>query len=235
LRADYDFSVDLNGLRVSEGTATPGEIQPPVTVTTPVSELSATVPNQLAVRRGPGNGLLTYTAHLSVYRPIEDVEAVSRGLMVSREYYHYDGLCGSTDDPCPLATSVTAGEDVLVRVSLVAPSDQYYLVLEDPYPAGMDPINTRLETSPSFGVPDDFSLVDPLRGGWGWWYFTRAELGDDHMALFADYLPAGSYQYTYVLHATLAGEYRVLPTRAWAFYFPEVYGHGDGRVLTIHP
>jgi uncharacterized protein YfaS (alpha-2-macroglobulin family) len=235
LRADYDYSVDLNGLRLSEGTATPGEILPPVTLTTPIAELDPTLPNQLAVRRGPGRGLLTYTAHLSVYRPVEDVEAVSRGLMVSREYYRYDGECGATDAPCPLATSVAAGEDVLVRVTLVVPSDQYYLVLEDPYPAGMDPINTRLETAPTFGIPSDFSLVDPLRGGWGWWYFTRSDLGDDHLALFADHLPAGTYQYTYVLHATLAGEYRVLPTRAWAFYFPEVYGHGEGRVFTIQP
>ena len=235
LRADYDYSVDLNGRRLSSGTASPGEVLPPVTLTTPVGELAAALPNQLAVRRGPGSGLLTYTAHLSVYRPIEDVDAVSRGLMVSRDYFHYDGLCGATDNPCPLATSVQAGEDLLVRVTLVAPSDQYYLVLEDPYPAGMDPVDTRLETSPAFGIPEELSLIDSPYGGWGWWVFTRAELGDDHLALFADYLPAGTYQYTYVLHATLAGEYRVLPTRAWAFYFPEVYGHAAGRVITIRP
>jgi uncharacterized protein YfaS (alpha-2-macroglobulin family) len=58
---------------------------------------------------------------------------------------------------------------------------------------------------------------------------------DDRVALFADYLPAGTYQYDYVLHAAFPGDYRVLPTSAWALYFPEVYGQGAGMVYTIRP
>jgi uncharacterized protein YfaS (alpha-2-macroglobulin family) len=52
--------------------------------------------------------------------------------------------------------------------------------------------------------------------------------------LFADFCRR-AFQYTYLLTAALPGEYRVLPTRAWDFYFPETYGHSAGRVYTIQP
>jgi alpha-2-macroglobulin len=48
-----------------------------------------------------------------------------------------------------------------------------------------------------------------------------------------DYLPAGSYELTYRLTPFLAGEFRVIPARAWEYYFPEVEGASRGVVLTI--
>jgi uncharacterized protein YfaS (alpha-2-macroglobulin family) len=235
LQASFDYSVDLNRLPQASGTATAGTYSPSQVLTIPLGQLVADVPNQLAVRRGEGTGTLAYTAHLTVYRPIEEVEPVSRGLTVTRDTFVYDGECGGISLPCPAATSATVGETILVRLTVVAPRAQYYLAVEDPFPAGMEPIDTSLQTSPTIGQPPELQATDPLHGGWGWWWFSRAEIHDDHLALFADYLPAGTYQYTYLLHATLAGEYRVLPTRAWAFYFPEVYGHGAGSVFTIQP
>jgi hypothetical protein len=58
---------------------------------------------------------------------------------------------------------------------------------------------------------------------------------DDKVVLFADYLPAGTYEYTYTFRATHPGEYQVIPTTAREFYFPEVFGRGSGRLLTIEP
>jgi len=108
-------------------------------------------------------------------------------------------------------------------------------VVEDPFPAGMEPIDGSLLTVPTGMPPEMLSQAQTDRVGWRWWYFNHTELRDDRLVLFADHLPAGTYQYTYLLTATLAGEYRVLPARAWAFYFPEVYGHAAGRVYTIRP
>ena len=63
----------------------------------------------------------------------------------------------------------------------------------------------------------------------------RVEIGDNRLSLYAEYLPAGTYQYTYPLRAVLPGEYRVLPTRAWVNYFPEIYAHSAGEVFSIKP
>jgi uncharacterized protein YfaS (alpha-2-macroglobulin family) len=235
LQANYDYSLTLNGQILASGTASSGALFSSVELATPIGELLADQPNQLAVGRGPGDGALFYTAHLTVYRPIEEVQANSRGLTVQREYFRYDGLCGGIENPCPPAPSSVVGEDLLARVLLIVPSDQYYLVVEDPYPAGMEPIDTQLLTTPTGGAPVNLAQADLFRGGWGGWWFSKVSFGDDRLKLFADYLPAGTYQYTYLIRAVLPGEYRVLPPRAWAVYFPEVYGQGSGRVYTIQP
>ena len=59
------------------------------------------------------------------------------------------------------------------------------------------------------------------------------ELLSDRAALFADYLPAGTYQYSYQIHLTSAGSYHALPTTARETYFPDVYGQGAGRIYKI--
>jgi uncharacterized protein YfaS (alpha-2-macroglobulin family) len=227
----FDFGATLNAQALLAGAA-PTDTQ---SAFTPIDQLFGDRPNQLLVTRGPGAGALFYTVHLSVYRPVEDIAATSRGLTVSREYFHYDGACGSLEKPCAPAPSARAGDALLARVTVSVPSDQFYVVVEDPFPAGMEPIDGSLLTAPSGMPPEMLAQAQTDRVGWKWWYFTRAEMRDDRLVLFADHLPAGTYQYTYLLTAALPGEYRVLPTRAWDFYFPETYGHSAGRVYSIQP
>ena len=231
LDGSFSFGATLNTQPLAAGSAS-SDTQ---TSFTPIDRLFADRPNQLLVTRGAGEGALFYTAHLSVYRPVEDVQAVARGMTVSREYFLYDGDCGSLEKPCVPAPSARAGDAILGRVTVTLPADEYYVVVEDPFPAGMEPIDGSLLTAPTGLPPEMLPQAQSDRVGWRWWYFNHTELRDDRLVLFADHLPAGTYQYTYLLTATLAGEYRVLPTRAWAFYFPEVYGHAAGRVYTIQP
>jgi len=231
LEGTFGYGATLNAQALLAGSA-PADTQSSFT---PMDQLFGDRPNQLLVTRGPGEGALFYTVHLSAYRPVEDIAATSRGLTVSREYFHYDGACGSLEKPCAPAPSARAGDALLARLTVSVPSDQYYVVVEDPFPAGMEPIDGSLLTAPSGMPPEMLAQAQTDRVGWRWWYFTRAEMRDDRLVLFADYLPTGTYQYTYLLTAALPGEYRVLPTRAWDFYFPETYGHSAGRVYTIQP
>jgi hypothetical protein len=39
--------------------------------------------------------------------------------------------------------------------------------------------------------------------------------------------------YTYEMQATVAGEFKVMPTHAAEFYFPEVWGRSAGQVFRI--
>jgi uncharacterized protein YfaS (alpha-2-macroglobulin family) len=68
---------------------------------------------------------------------------------------------------------------------------------------------------------------------WGWWFFSHVELRDEKVVLSASYLPAGTYEYTYLVRAIIPGEFRVMPPTAYEFYFPEVYGRGEGRIFTV--
>lgn len=229
--ADYPYSAALNGDRLAEGRFIEDGLSNPVRVSTPIEQLLSDEPNALTLQRGAGPGSLSYTAHLTVFRPAEDVPATQRGLAIERAYYLDDGSCDFEEDPCQRVDSAAAGDNLLVRLTVTVPHDSYYVAIEDRFPAGTEPIDPGLQTSSSRSAP-----VRP-RFSYGWlgWRFNHIEIDDDRTALFADYLPAGAYTYVYRLHASFCGEYRVLPARAWLVYFPEVYGQSAGRLFAIEP
>ena len=61
------------------------------------------------------------------------------------------------------------------------------------------------------------------------------ELRDERVVLSADYLPPGTYTYTYLARAGTPGTFRVIPPTAQEFYFPEVYGRGAGSLFSVLP
>jgi hypothetical protein len=128
---------------------------------------------------------------------------------------------------------------VTVRLTITLPNTAYYLIVQDYIPAGADILDSSLKTSQQGeqdqSVQAKFDPSDPFAEGWGWWYFNRPQIYSSHILWNADYLPAGTYQLTYTLVPSLAGEYRVLPARAWQAYFPEVQGVSAGSVFAIIP
>ena len=129
------------------------------------------------------------------------------------------------------------GDVINVKLTLIAPNDLHYVVVEDPFPAGAEGIDTSLATTSVVGEEPELERTDrgnPWGGGYGWWYFSHAELRDEKAVLFATYLPKGTYEYTSQIRASLPGEYNVIPTHAEEMYFPEVFGRGDGGLFRIN-
>lgn len=125
-----------------------------------------------------------------------------------------------------------------VKLSIVAPTDLYYVVVEDPLPAGAEAVDTSLKTTTQVGQAPKLSRIrpgDPYGGygGWGWWWFSRTEMRDEKVVLFATRLPKGAYEYTYMMRAGLAGSYKVMPSTASEMYFPEVFSRSDGDMFQI--
>ncbi|MCP4540580.1 MAG: alpha-2-macroglobulin [Chloroflexi bacterium] len=235
LQGAYEYSVWLNEDTLAEGSVTPDTVGESIQQQVDVAELLADVGNRLTIGRGQGEGRLYYTAHLKVYLPVEEIEPLDRGIIVSRRYTDPDCTEGAK---CPEIDETAAGDVVQVKLTVIAPHDLYYVVVEDPLPAGAEAIDTslattsRLEQEPGlYRETDD----DGWYGFYYWWWrwYSRSEMRDDKVVLFADYLPAGTYEYTYTFRATQPGEYQVIPTTANEFYFPEVFGRGDGRLFVI--
>ena len=63
----------------------------------------------------------------------------------------------------------------------------------------------------------------PSTWWWGAW-FNHQNLRDDRAEAFAYYVPAGTYEYTFVVRATTPGTFVVPPTKAEEIYSPEVFG-----------
>ncbi|MBI5960953.1 MAG: alpha-2-macroglobulin, partial [Chloroflexi bacterium] len=229
LRPDYTFGITLNNARlpVEDDTATPDNVKETEVLQIQVAELLAQQANRLTISRSEGDGNLYYTTHLRAFLPVPDVEPLSRGIIVNREY----SLLNDPDSK-PI-TGAEVGQAVLVKLTIIAPNALHYAVIEDPIPAGADAVNPNLNTSSQVDTQTQLQRERPLSRGWGWWYFSNVEMRDEKMVLYATYLPRGTYQFTYVIYPGLAGEYNVIPPTGFEFYFPEVYGRGAGTLFTI--
>ncbi len=235
LRGGYDYAVWLNDDMLGAGRVTPETVNEPIRIDVAVAELLVEASNRLTIGRGGGDGRLYYTAHLKVYLPVEEIEPLNRGIIVSRHYS--DPQC-TEGLSCPDVETVQVGDVVQVRLSIVAPHDLYHVVVEDPLPAGGEAIDPTLATTSLVDQRPTLSREaesESEREFYRWWWnwYSRTEMRDDRVVLFADYLPAGTYEYTYTFRATRPGEYRVIPTNAREFYFPEVFGRGAGRLFTV--
>jgi len=232
LEGNYNWQVQLNGETLGSGGVTPATVRETETFRVDIAELLLDQPNRLLIGRGEGPGRLYYTAHLRAYLPVEDVQALNRGIIIGRVYERAD--CA---EDCEPITQAQVGERVRVRLTIIVPNDLYYAVIEDPFPAGAEAIDSSLLTTSIVEEQPELSRPDAVEPWWwwGWQYFTNTDLRDERLVLFATTLPRGSYEYTYMLQMGLPGEYRVLPAHGYEMYFPEVMGRSDGMIFTVEP
>jgi uncharacterized protein YfaS (alpha-2-macroglobulin family) len=180
--------------------------------------------NELVFTRGSGTGNLYYTAYLSTALSVDQVQPLDQGVSLSREYFTLDNL------KKPI-TEIARGELVKVRLTMVVPDAVHHIVVNDPLPAGLEAVDASLATD--ITVPSSYTAQNYKDRGWGWWYFSHIELHDEKVTLSSDYLPAGTYVYTYLARAGTAGTFKVIPPTAAEFYFPDVGGRGAGSVFTV--
>ena len=224
LAGDFAYQADVNGGLLAQGQAGGDTRLTDVAAEVPVAQLYAEYPNALTIQREAGPGRLYYTAYLNVMRPVEDVESTSSGVSLERSY-------SNVGRPTSDITTAAVGDVIETHLTLTLEHETYYLAVEDYIPAGAEVLNSSLKTSQQ-GLAD-YNLADPFSEGWGWWYFNNPQIYDDHIAWTVDYLPAGTYELTYLLNINQPGEYRVIPAHAWEFYFPEVQGNSAGMIFNV--
>jgi hypothetical protein len=229
---NYQFSSKINGkdlIPLTRSPTNPTQIDTVFNASLPVADLNKGDVNNLLFSRNGGDGTLYYVANLSVYVPVPEVAAVNRGINVTRKYSLVSDRTGT-----PI-TGAKVGDNVRVTITLSVSQDMYNVVLTDPIPAGTEALNPDLATTGGVGVAPEIRLNNPFEDGYGWWWFGDTQFRDQATLLSAEYLPKGTYTYTYVVRAGLEGVYNVIPTTAQQTYFPEVYGRSNGVKFTIAP
>jgi uncharacterized protein YfaS (alpha-2-macroglobulin family) len=223
-QTNYNFAVGLNGKQLEQGKANKENLTDTVKLQIQLKDLLKEQANYLVFARGSGAGNLYYTAYLTAALPVEKVEPLDQGISISREYF-------SLKDTKHPITSIDRGEIVKVRLTVVVPASVHYIAVNDPLPAGLEAIDSTLATDTL--IPATYTADDFEKRGWGWWYFSHIQLYDDKVVLSTDYLPAGTYVYTYLARAGTAGTFKVVPPTASEFYFPDVSGRGAGSLFTV--
>ncbi len=234
LAADYSWRVVLNDAELGRGVADVSTLSQPVELQAAVARLLVDRANRLRIARmagagQSGEGRLYYTTHLQYYLPVDAIKARDRGIVIARRYV-------LADDPKRPITQAKVGDIIQVELTIVAPNDLNYLVVEDPLPAGAEAVDVSLRTtSQTFQGPEMQEAPPAEEATWWWdrWVPTHTELRDEKVALFATWLPRGTYQYTYQMRASVPGRFLTLPATAYQMYFPEVWGRSDGGAFTI--
>ncbi|MCI0714073.1 MAG: Ig-like domain-containing protein [Chloroflexi bacterium] len=231
LDADYTFNVRLNEdvLEFEDNVANEENVKEREQLVVDIENLLLDEANRVILSKTEGPGNLYYRVYLNAYLNVPDVEAQSRGIIINRKYYR-----GSDPDKTAIDTA-EVGEEITVELTIIAPRNLHYVVIEDPLPAGAEGVDPNLLTTSVGSARPELERDDPLSRGWGWWWFSQTEFRDEKVVMYATYLPRGTYTYKYTIRTGLAGEYNVIPPTGQEFYFPEVYGRGDGMLFTILP
>lgn len=187
-----------------------------------------------------GVGRLYYAARL-FWAPARLPEARAiAGIDVRREYsVQRDGAWETLEPPY----RIRAGELVRVDLFVSLPTARNFVVVADPVPGALEPVNRELATASTVDAdeavdrlpPDSyyFQYDDWQSYAWTRWSFHHRELRHDAARFYSDYLPGGRYHLSYVAQAIATGTFTVLPVRAEEMYDPDVYGRGLPAVLEV--
>ena len=151
LDPDYSYGVTLNGSELDSGTVNRDNVDEPIDLRVEVSDLLLNAANGLTISRfatgdQTGDGQLYYSMYLNYYLPAAELPPLDRGIIVDRQYLLIDPVTG---DPKPgnAMQDAQIGDTVQVTLTLIAPHDLHYLVLESPLPAGAEAIDPSLLTT----------------------------------------------------------------------------------------
>lgn len=175
------------------------------------------------VTRGPG--AVYYDATVRYYdRPAASERTGSRKLALTRTYARLAPV--QTKDrivyrEMPFDGTARPGDLLLVRLAAAGSTDWRYLMLEDPIPAGTEP------------VENDSPYELEQRRSWQWG--TSRELRDDRIVFFLDRFAAGRYDFSYMLKVTTPGVFSAMPAHISPMYVPDVSASSDTIIVSVAP
>ncbi len=183
-----------------------------------------------------GPGRLYYRLGMAYVPAALDLPPESQGLTVARTYESLDDDPKSVEEVSPGRWRIRAGATVLVKLTLTAPDRRDFVALSDPLPAGLEGVDTRLDTAPRLPQRKATGPAVVSTMGWWWWHApSHWELRDDRFVAYYDALQGGTYEYAYLARATTLGTFSAPPPRAVEMYHPEVFGRGPREQVEVVP
>jgi uncharacterized protein YfaS (alpha-2-macroglobulin family) len=187
-----------------------------------------------------GPGRMYYSARL-FYSPKElKKDSVNAGIEIKREYsVQRGGGWILLQEPM----RIRSGELVKVDLFLSLPAPRNFVVVDDPVPGGLEPVNRDLATASTVDADQAefqgastsfwFTRDDWFRFGYSRWSFYHQELRHEAARFYSEWLPAGNYHLSYAAQAIAPGEFQVLPVHAEEMYDPDVFGQGVPQTLVV--
>lgn len=153
------------------------------------------------------------------YIPVQEGEAEANGFTIERKM-----------EPLrPADSAMTRSTRWLVKIKVTTPQDRTFVALEDRLPAGFELVDTTLSTEST----EDAAVKEGTEAAEWFGGFYRTENYDDKVQAFADYMTAGTHEFTYMMQAVAAGDFSWPGARCEMMYEPEVYAETRSGSITV--
>jgi len=139
--------------------------------------------------------------------------------------------------------TIKQGELVHVDLYLNLNAPRNFVVVDDPVPGGLEPVNAELATSSQIDADKGkyiaaggslwFKFNDWQEYNISFWNFYHQEMRSNAVRFYADHLDPGHYHLSYVTQAISSGDFTLLPAHAEEMYTPEVNGKTASGKLII--
>lgn len=192
-----------------------------------------------------GQGNLYYDIAMNYQIPMKDVQARDEGFFLEQIYYDYDSYKSikkakeeewekyTNNDiafkdlkyPKEIVTylkpvdSLTVGKLVYVYNRIITGEARDQAAFEGFIPSGSELVNPELKTENTQNKQETI--------------FEHEEYQNDRYFGTMRSMEAGIYTFGYIIRPTHTGTYQLLPSRAFEFYHPEVFGRVAGKVVKI--
>jgi uncharacterized protein YfaS (alpha-2-macroglobulin family) len=173
-----------------------------------------------------GQGAAYYHLAMMYAAKEPDLKPYQAGLILDRTYAKAGEPEGKT------STRFQRGDLVKVTVTLLAPSQRHWVVLQDWLPAGLEPINFNLAAAPMHLQ----NLLDSESRPEEWYrqyWYQHQEIGSDHVSVYARVVPEGVYTFSYLTRAVTPGTFIAPGSTAEEMYQPETSGRSEGTRIEI--
>ncbi len=180
-----------------------------------------------------GSGRMYYNVRMQYAETADSAERVNAGIEIRREYsVQRGGEWQILSSPLQLKKGELLRVDLFVSV----PTVRNFVVIDDPIPGGLEPVNRDLATSssidagePEYAAPSNSWARQVSRwvpyGRYGYSFYHK-ELRHDSARFYSEYLPRGNYHLSYTAQAIAGGTFSAMPVKAEEMYDPDVYGLG---------
>jgi uncharacterized protein YfaS (alpha-2-macroglobulin family) len=121
----------------------------------------------------------------------------------------------------------SAGDIIRVHLELEAQTDQTWVVVSDPVPAGATILGKNLVRESQILTKDE------KRKGWVWPAFEERSF--EAFRAYYEYVPKGSWTVEYTIRLNQTGTFQLPTTRVEAMYFPEMFGEVPNKILEVQP
>ncbi|HUU01621.1 MAG TPA: MG2 domain-containing protein [Myxococcota bacterium] len=169
-----------------------------------------------------GKGVLFYNVAINYFGRQEQITAQGERLRIRRSMFALDKtLVGESwrFRTKPLAGKASPGDELLVVLEIAAAQNTDYVMIEDPLPAGVQPI----ESDHGYALPG-YELRQPG---------LHREISDQHVAFFISRLKKGRRKIAYLVRAAVPGVFRVMPARVLPMYDPQFGGNSASGIVQI--